>query len=82
MAGWRVAIHRLRIIVYGSAFTDQCLRIVDCCVHSGMARMYCSQHKFDDAAKEMKLALAGAPDNQKVYVAGLVKKLEAQQDIN
>ena len=51
-------------------------------VHSGMARMYCSEHKFDDAAKEMKLALAGAPDNQKVYVAGLVKKLEAQQDIN
>src|ERR1039458_7986937 len=51
-------------------------------VHSGMARMYCSQHKFEDAAKEMKLALAGAPDNQKTYVDGLVKKLEAQQDIN
>lgn len=51
-------------------------------VHSGMARMYCSQGKFDDAAKEMKLALAGAPDNQKTYVDGLVKKLEAKQDIN
>jgi len=51
-------------------------------VHSGMARIYCSQGKFDDAAKEMKVALAGAPDNQKVYVAGLVKKLESKQDIN
>jgi hypothetical protein len=40
-------------------------------VHSGIARMYCSQGKFDDAAKEMKLALAGAPENQKTYVAGL-----------
>ena len=51
-------------------------------VHSGMARMYCAQGKFDDAAKEMKLALAGAPDNQKSYVDGLVKQLEAKQDIN
>ena len=51
-------------------------------VHSGLARMYCSEGKFDDAAKEMKLALAGAPDNQKSYVDGLVKRLEAKQDIN
>jgi tetratricopeptide (TPR) repeat protein len=51
-------------------------------VHSGLARMYCSQGKFDDAAKEMKLALAGAPDTQKSYVDGLVKRLEAKQDIN
>jgi hypothetical protein len=50
--------------------------------HTGMARLYCSQGKFDDAAKEMKLALAAAPENQKVYVAGLVKKLEDKQDIN
>jgi hypothetical protein len=51
-------------------------------VHSGLARVYCSQGKFDDAVKEMKLALAGAPDSQKTYVNGLVKKLEAKQDIN
>ncbi|MGA3193823.1 MAG: DUF2911 domain-containing protein [Terriglobales bacterium] len=51
-------------------------------VHSGLARIYCSQGNFDDAAKEMKLALAGAPDNQKSYVDGLVKKLESRQDIN
>ncbi|MFZ3343285.1 MAG: DUF2911 domain-containing protein [Terriglobales bacterium] len=50
--------------------------------HTGMARIYSSQGKFDDAASEMKLALAGAPENQKVYVGGLVKKLEAKQDIN
>jgi len=50
--------------------------------HTGMARIYSSQGKFDDAAKEMKLALAGAPDSQKTYVDGLVKKLEAKQDIN
>ena len=51
-------------------------------VHSGLARMYCAQGKFDDAAKEMKVALAGAPDSQKSYVDGLVKKLESKQDIN
>jgi tetratricopeptide (TPR) repeat protein len=51
-------------------------------VHSGMARMYCAQGKFDDAAKEMKVALAGAPDNQKSYVDGLVRQLEARQNIN
>ena len=51
-------------------------------VHTGLARIYCSQGKFDDAAKEMKVALAGAPDNQKSYVDGLVKKLESKQDIN
>jgi len=51
-------------------------------VHSGLARIYCSQGKFDDAAKEMKVALNSAPENQKTYVDGLVKKLEAKQDIN
>jgi len=51
-------------------------------VHSGMARIYSSQGDFDSAAKEMKLALAGAPDVAKTGVEGLVKKLEAKQDIN
>ncbi len=51
-------------------------------IHSGLARIYCAQGNFGDAAKEMKLALAGAPDNQKSYVDGLVKQLEAKQDIN
>src|SRR6202171_505922 len=51
-------------------------------VHTGMARMYCAQGKFDDAAKEMKLSMAGAPDNQKSYLDGLVRQLEGKQDIN
>jgi len=50
--------------------------------HTGLARIYSSQGKFDDAAKEMKVALEGAPDNQKTYVDGLVKRLESRQDIN
>ena len=51
-------------------------------VHAGLARVYSAQGEFDNAAKEMKLAEAGAPDNQKVYIGGLVKQLEARQDIN
>jgi len=50
--------------------------------HIGMARVYSSQGKFDDAAKEVKLAVAVAPDNQKVYLDSLEKKLESKQDIN
>jgi tetratricopeptide (TPR) repeat protein len=51
-------------------------------VHAGLARMYCAQGKFDDAVKEMKVALAAAPDGQKSYLDGLVRQLEAKQDIN
>ena len=51
-------------------------------VHTGLARMYSAQGKFDDAVREMKVAEAGAPENQKTYVGGLVKRLEAKQDIN
>jgi tetratricopeptide (TPR) repeat protein len=51
-------------------------------VHTGMARIYSSQGKFDDAVKEMNLALAGAPDGQKSYVESLVKRLQAKQNIN
>ncbi|MGB9205611.1 MAG: DUF2911 domain-containing protein [Terriglobales bacterium] len=51
-------------------------------VHTGLARMYCAQSKFEDAAKEMKLSMAAAPADQKVYLDGLEKRLEAKQDIN
>ena len=51
-------------------------------VHTGLARVYSSQGKFDDATKEMKLALAAAPDNQKAYIGGLEKQLEDKHDIN
>jgi hypothetical protein len=51
-------------------------------VHTGLARIYSANGDFDNATKEMKLALAGAPDQQKVYVESLVKRLESKQDIN
>ena len=51
-------------------------------VHTGLARMYSAQNKFDDATKEMKLSVAAAPDDQKTYLDGLEKRLEAKQDIN
>ncbi|MGA3209902.1 MAG: DUF2911 domain-containing protein [Terriglobales bacterium] len=51
-------------------------------VHSGMARVYSAEGKFDDAVREMKIAAAGAPENQKTFFEGLVKQLEARQDIN
>jgi hypothetical protein len=51
-------------------------------VHTGLARMYSAQAKFDDAAKEMKLSMAAAPADQKTYLDGLEKRLEAKQDIN
>jgi tetratricopeptide (TPR) repeat protein len=48
----------------------------------GLARMYCARGKFDDASKEIKVALPGAPDNQKSSLDGMVIQLEAMQDIN
>jgi len=51
-------------------------------VHTGLARIYSSQGKFSEAAKEMKIAVAAAPDNQKSYLDGMVRQLEAKQDIN
>ncbi len=51
-------------------------------VHDGLARAYSAQHKFGDAEKEMKLAVATAPASQKSDLTGLIKRLEAKQDIN
>lgn len=51
-------------------------------VHDGVARIYSAQGNFDAALKEMQITLAGAPDNQKIFIEPLVKKLEARQDIN
>lgn len=51
-------------------------------VHDGTARIYSSQGNFDAALKEMQISLAGAPDNQKIFLEPLVKKLQAKQDIN
>jgi len=51
-------------------------------VYTGLARVYSAQGKFEDAAMEMKIALLAAPDDQKSYLDGLVRQLEAKQDIN
>ncbi|MGD0180940.1 MAG: DUF2911 domain-containing protein [Terriglobales bacterium] len=54
----------------------------DWVVHDGTARIYSSKGDYDSALKEIKIALAGAPDNQKIFFEPMVKKLEAKQDIN
>jgi tetratricopeptide (TPR) repeat protein len=54
----------------------------DWVVHDGTARIYAAQGDFEDAVKEMKISLAGAPDNWKIFYEPLVKKLEAKEDIN
>ena len=51
-------------------------------VHSEVARMACAKGDFDTAVKEMKLAMAGAPDSNKPIFEQLVKRLEAKEDIN
>jgi Flp pilus assembly protein TadD len=51
-------------------------------VHAGLARIYSSQGRFDYAANEMKLALAGGPDDERAFLDGLAKQLEAGRDIN
>jgi len=51
-------------------------------VHSGMARVYTAKGDFDNAAKEMKVALGKAPDQVKPQVEGLIKRLENKEDIN
>jgi tetratricopeptide (TPR) repeat protein len=51
-------------------------------VHSGLARVYSSEGKFDDAVKEMKLAEVAAPTSQKGYLDGLIAQLESKKDIN
>ena len=50
--------------------------------HGEAARIACAQKDFDNAVKEMKLAVATAPDPIKPGIEGLVKRLEAKEDIN
>ena len=54
----------------------------DWVVHDGTARLYSAQGDYDSALKEIKITVAGAPANQKIFFEPLVKKLEAKQDIN
>jgi len=50
--------------------------------HMGMARVYSAQGDFDNAVKEVKLSLAGAPDSNKANLENYVKRLQAKEDIN
>lgn len=50
--------------------------------YAGMARVAVGAGNYDEAVKQMKLCLAVAPDNAKSQIQGLVKRLEAKQDIN
>jgi tetratricopeptide (TPR) repeat protein len=54
----------------------------DWLAHNDAARLACAAGDFDGAVREMKLALASAPDGSKAAIEGLVKRLEAKQDIN
>jgi tetratricopeptide (TPR) repeat protein len=51
--------------------------------HFGMARVYSAQGDYDNAIKEAKAAMVGAPGNgAKPFLEDQIKKLEAKQDIN
>jgi hypothetical protein len=50
--------------------------------YSEEARLACAKGDYDNAVKSMKLARAGAPDAYKPTFDGLVKRLEAKEDIN
>ena len=50
--------------------------------HAGLARVYSGKGDFENATKQMEMALAGAPDQAKTGVQGLIKRLQAKQDIN
>ena len=51
-------------------------------VHNGMARVYSSEGKFDEAAKEMQVAYDNAPQQNKPFLKPLIEKLQAGKDIN
>jgi hypothetical protein len=50
--------------------------------HGEISRMASARGDFPLAIKEMKLALAGAPENTKQQIQGLIARLEKNQDIN
>ena len=50
--------------------------------HSGLARVYSAQGDFSNALKEMKIAEASAPQQNKVFIDAAIKRLEAKDDIN
>ena len=50
--------------------------------HLGMARVYSAKGDFDNAVKEVKLSLNGAPDANKNILETYAKRLESKDDIN
>jgi hypothetical protein len=50
--------------------------------HLGLARVYSGKGDFDNAVKEMKVALTGAPDLSKPGLQNNLKRLESKDDIN
>ncbi len=46
------------------------------------ARMACAQGDYDAAVQKMKLALAGSTQDVRPFLEGLLKRLEAKEDIN
>ena len=50
--------------------------------HLGLARVYSAQGDFDNAVKEVKLSLTGAPDSNKSNLENYMKRLQAKEDIN
>jgi hypothetical protein len=54
----------------------------DWTTHLGLARIYSGQGDFDSAVKEMKVALAGAPDANKPGIENNLKRLLLKDDIN
>ena len=50
--------------------------------HLALARVYSAKGDFDNAVKEAKVALDGAPDSNKANLANYVKRLQNKEDIN
>jgi hypothetical protein len=50
--------------------------------HVGLARVYSNEGNFDNAVKEMQLALTTAPDSNKANLENYVKRLQSKDDIN
>jgi tetratricopeptide (TPR) repeat protein len=51
-------------------------------VHVGLGRMYSAQGDYPSAAKEMRIALASAPEPNKPFLENFAKRLDAKEDIN
>lgn len=50
--------------------------------HLALARIYSAKGDFDNAVKEAKVALDGAPDSNKANLTNYVKRLQNKEDIN